>query len=203
MPFLVPKRNVLTETIDSAKEESLDKEVRYSTYKRKRTILFVVKMILLFLILRTIPLKDYVEVAIKESTILKDYVKVSSIKEFLWLRNLNGLLIAYSIAALICAPFKIAWTTRRLRAVGSSVPRWFGAWSFTIVARLLLFGIVPLGALTLAFFDVGPSIYGDLFFLDVIVAPWLTSRAYSTERVALRAPGARVKRNSNATESRP
>ena len=45
---LTPKRAVSAEAIDAVDE--LDKEVRRSTYKRKRTILFLVKIVLFVLL---------------------------------------------------------------------------------------------------------------------------------------------------------
>ena len=48
--FFIRKRAVSSEAIDAVDEESLDKEVRLSAYKRKRAVLFVVKLALFLLI---------------------------------------------------------------------------------------------------------------------------------------------------------
>ncbi|MBR4753019.1 MAG: hypothetical protein IKX88_14810 [Thermoguttaceae bacterium] len=187
MFFLIPKRNVLAETIDSAKEESLDKEVRYSTYKRKRTILFLVKIVLFVLLW----------------TAFRSFLFAMTRNGRDWPTALMILLspfVAYALAALICAPYKIKLTKRRLRAVDAPISAWFRAWIFTIVARLWLFAACPVAFFFGAFNDEGNPAITYIVLFVLITAPWLTSRAYSTERVALRAPGSRVKRTSNATE---
>ena len=182
---LTPKHAVSAEAIDAIDEESLDKEVRRSTYKRKRAVLFAVKLALFLLIWGAAPLKFY------------DASNPN--KEIAALRFFAAPLIAYAVAAAVCAPFKIALTARRLHAVGSSVSRWFITWFFTVLSRLALWGILPLGVVALGFLEkdrtdymelyllfADRTVYWGLYLFYVLIAPLLTAYAYSKERALLR-----------------
>ena len=181
MPFLVPRRNVLTETIDSAEEESLDKEVRYSTYQRKRTVLFVVKIVLFALLWAGFLCFFFANAG--------DGREFQPTPLFLLVP-----FVAYAIPATICAPYKIRLTKRRLLAVGASVSRWFWAWFFTIFARFWLFVLCPVALFFGAFNDTGNLAITYVVLFVFVMGPFLTSLAYATERVALRKPGASMRK---------
>ncbi len=185
MFFFIPKFNDLVKTSDMVvDEESLDETVRYSTYKRRRTILFVVKVSLFLLFLAAISLLNYLKT--------RDSEDVAVILQ----RVLNPWvpLYAYIIAAIICAPFKIALTKRRLCAVGVSISRWYLSWLFTIFARFLLYCAIPMGFRALVLlFDHDCNFYWNLYQLYILFVPFLVCYAYWKEKTVLRAPSSKKK----------
>ncbi len=204
MLFFIPKRNVLTETIDSAKEESLDKEVRYSAYSDgrfcthcgsplpefpdvdaskktsgfgaymlRRTVLCVIKLALCVIFFRLYPkfFPPSDELDFWHTNIATLYVYLLYIP----------LIVVYTIAALICAPFKIALTERRLREVGaSSSSLWLLAWFLTIITRLLL-SLCPPGLFFVVFCDFGSVVNRMIVAGLMSLAPLATAAAYAFE----------------------
>ncbi|MBP5622840.1 MAG: hypothetical protein J6X44_12585 [Thermoguttaceae bacterium] len=165
-------------TDEPVDEERLDEKFRYSTYKRKRSKLFAIKLGLFFL-LWTAGWTSFPDPG--------DDVSAIGAAAGLGYWALIPY-AAYALAALICAPFKIVWTARRLRAHRSSFWRWASAWSATIIARFALFALCPLTFLTaLCKQDV---VAVGVFLIVLVLSPVATIFAYELEKVALRKPGA-------------
>ncbi len=152
----------------------------FGAYLFKRTILFAIKIALFVLIWKLDPLGRFVETKKTLFALLVPFV-------------------AYALAALICAPFKIVLTVRRLREVRSSLTRWLLAWFLTIVARIWL-GVCPAGLFFLMFYDYGPTIYPRLVIMAISMAPLATSAAYAFEFFLLRKPDAKFYDLRNRSE---
>lgn len=184
MFFLIPKNKVLVKNPDFVEEESLDESFPYSTYKRMRTILFIVKVSLFLLFLAAISLLNYLKTRDSEdATVILQRVLNP------WVP-----LYAYIIAAIICAPFKIALTKRRLCAIGVSISHWYLSWLFTIFARFLLYCAIPMGFRALVLlFERDCTFYWNLYQLYVLFVPFLVCYAYWKEKSVLRAPSSKKK----------
>lgn len=138
----------------------------FGAYMLKRTVLLAIKIVLFALILFYCWKFD----------LFKHLAEFKSLP-FLELLIPHA---AYAIAALICAPFKIALSERRLRDVGSSRSLWFLAWFLTIVARFWL-SLYPAGFFFAAFCDSGPTVVPFIVLLVMNLAPLATVAAYAFE----------------------
>ena len=163
---------------ESVDEERLDEKFRYSTYRRKRSKLFAIKLGL-FLLLWAAAWTSFPDLG-------DDVSAIGAAAGFCCWALIPY--AAYALVALICAPYKIVWTARRLRACRSSFWRWTATWAATIVARFALFVLCPLTFLTaLCKQDI---VAVGVFLIFLILSPVATILAYELEKVALRKPGA-------------
>ena len=163
--------------------DASDKNSGFGAYMIKRTILFAIKIVL-FAIVWVLSPKFYPDLVDGASA----YFGVDE--------RIFGLLlpiVAYAIAALICAPFKIALTVRRLEGRLSLTFYWFLAWGVTIFARLWIVVLCPVGFFSLLFYDSGPMIYAKIILYVVLLGPFVAGLAYALELIMLWKPGVKFR----------
>ncbi len=171
--------------VDASKKTS-----GFGAYMLDRTILFAYKIVLFTLVWVLSP-KFYPGLVDRATAFFDvDENVFTMIKGVL---TLLKPLFVYAIAAMICAPFKIALSVRRLQGRLSTTLGWLAAWALTILTRFWLFTFCPAGLFFLCFYDYGPNIYPKIVIAIMSFTPYAVAFAYAIELIMLWKPGVKFR----------